>query len=110
MILSGGVFEVGKGIGRAFELIREASSIGPLQPAIDSGVAEVAVELNIALTLLFNLPESPGYASRVTDRAEQIAHLQADIDRRFASCLSRCRDEIVKTFFSTFSTTGSVMQ
>ncbi|MEA2081111.1 MAG: hypothetical protein U9P00_14930 [Pseudomonadota bacterium] len=109
VILSGGVPEAGEGVGRVFDLIRDASSIGPLHAAIDSGVAEVPLELNIALTLLLNLPESPGYARRATDRAEQIAYLQPDIDRRFASCLSRCRDEIVKIFFSTFSMTGSVL-
>jgi len=110
MILSGGAPEAGEAIGRAFDLIRQASSIGPLHPAIDSAVAGVPVELNIALTLLLNLPESPGYASSATDRAEQIDHLQADIEWRFASCLSRCRDEIVKIFFTTFSYTGSVLQ
>jgi len=109
-ILSGGATEAGEGIVRAFDLIREASSIGPLQPVLDSAVAEVPVELNIAMTLLLNLPESPGYASCATDRAEQSTYLHADIERRFASCLSRCRDEIVKTFFSTFSYTGSVLQ
>jgi hypothetical protein len=110
MILSGGASEAGEAIDRVFDLIREASSIGPLRPATDSGVAEVPVELNIALTLLLNLPESPGYTSRATDRAEQITRLQPDIDWRLASCLSRCRDEIVKTFFGTFSCAGSVLQ
>jgi hypothetical protein len=110
MILSDGAPEAGEGIGRAFDLIRDASSIGPLRPVLDSGEAEVPVELNIALALLLNLPDSPGYASRTTDGAEQIAHLQPDIEQRFASCLSRCRDEIVKVFFGTFSYTGSVLQ
>ena len=110
MILSGGAPEVGEAIGRAFDLIRQASSIGALHPAIDAALAEVPVELNIALTLLLNLPESPGYASRATDRTGQLVHLQADIERRFAGCLSRCRDEIVQVFFSMFSYTGPVMQ
>jgi len=109
-ILSGGAAEAGEGIGRAFDLIREAISIGPLRPATGSAVADVAVELNIALTLLLNLPESPAYAGRATDRAEQLVHLQADIDLRFASCLLRCRDEMVKIFFSVFSYTGSTLQ
>ena len=110
MILSGGAPEAGEGIRRVFDLIRQASSVGPLQLAIDSAMTEVSVEMNIALTLLLNLPESPGYASCTTDRAEQIGHLQADIERRFASCLLRCRDEIVAIFFSTFSVAGPVLQ
>jgi len=110
VILSGGVPEAGEAIARAFHLIRQASSIGPLPAGIDSGVTEVPVEVNIALTLLLNLPESPGYAGSTTDRAERIDDLQADIELRFASCLSRCRDEIVKIFFSTFSFPGSALQ
>ena len=110
MILSNGAPEAGAGIGRAFDLIRDASSIGPLHPVIDSAVVEVPVEVNIALTLLLNLPESPGYTGLATDRAEQVVHLQADIERRFANCLSRCRDEMVKIFFSAFSVAGSALQ
>lgn len=110
MILSGGASEAGEGIGRAFDLIRDAIRIGRLEPAIDAAVTEVPVELNIAWTLLLNLPESPVYARRRTDRAEQIAHLQPDIDRRFAGCLLRCREEVVKIFFNTFSSTGSILQ
>jgi len=110
MILSGGTPEAGEALGRAFDLIRRASSLGSLRPAIDCGVVDVPVELNVALTLLLHLPESPGYAGSATDRAERNGHLQVDIERRLASCLSRSRDEIVAIFFSTFSYAGSVLQ
>jgi hypothetical protein len=110
MILSGGAGEAGEQIGRAFNLIRDASRIGPLPLATDAAVAEDPVEWNIALTLLLSLPESPGYASRKTDRAEQIAQLQPGIERRFASCLLRCREEIVRIFSSTFSYSGALLQ
>jgi len=109
MILSGGAPEAGEALGRAFDLIRRASSIGPLHPVIDCGVVEVPVEVNIALTLLLNLPESPGYADSAIERAEQVDRLQVNIERRLASCLSRCRDEIAAIFFSTWSYTGSVL-
>jgi len=110
MILSGGASETGEGIGKVFELIREASVIDPRQPVTDAGVAAVPVELNIAVNLLLNLPESPAYTSRATDRAEQIARLQPDIDWRLASCLSRCREKIASTFFGAFSCAGWLLQ
>jgi hypothetical protein len=110
MILGGGAGEAGEQIGRAFNLIRDASRIGPLPLAVDAAVAEDPVEWNIALTLLLNFPESPAYASRKTDRAEQIAQLQPGIERRFASCLLRCREDIVRIFSSTFSYSGALLQ
>lgn len=109
MILSGGASEAGEEIGRTFNLISDASRIGPLPAAIGAAVEEGPVEWNIALTLLLNLPESPDYTSRRTDRAGQIARLPPDIDRRFANCLSHYRDEIVTVFYSTFSSVGPVL-
>ena len=106
LILSGGVPEVGEGIGKVFNLIRAASSIVSVCPAIDSAVVRDPVEFTIALTLLSNLPESPVYAGRAVDRVRQLGPPQVEVEQRFAHCLSRCREQILTVFFSTFSVAG----
>jgi len=67
---------------------------------------QVPVEFTIALTLLSKLPETPGYAGRAGDRARQLGPPQVEVEQRLAHCLSRCREQILTVFFSTFSVAG----
>lgn len=110
-ILSGGAGEVEAQIGRVFDLIRDAARVFTLQPATDVAVSQSPLELNIALTLLRNLPESPGYTDGARDQGARVDYFRgADVSRRFATCLSGCRDDIVRVFSTTFSSAGPRLQ
>jgi hypothetical protein len=110
-LLSGGAREAHEAIGSVFKLISRASAVTPSQTPGIQDAFSTTVELSIALSLLRNLPDSPDYTPLPTDSVQPgSGHLQKDIHRRLASCLSRTRRDIVQTFFDTLAGAGPLLQ
>ena len=90
----------GRGIanGKILELIDGALDTQVVNIPTPQGTIEVPVEMNVALALLLDAPESPDYVLTPAQRAEQISLIKDNVDWHFARCLSECRDHFVTEF------------
>ena len=88
--------------GKVFGLIHDAAWLGDIKVATHWGEIAAPVELNVALTLLLNLPESPDYTPDATASRTQTRRMKGDVDWVFANCLSRSREQIDTVFADLF--------
>lgn len=85
-------------ISKTYTLIEGAVGSHLVEIPTRQGPIEVPVEMNVALSLLLDIRESPHYVANPALRDAQVNHIEAEADWNFASCLACGRDEIVATF------------
>jgi hypothetical protein len=95
-------------IGQTMELIMAALSTSEITVSADSGEVDVPIEMNVALLLLLDTPQSPDYVSEPTRRMERIGTISMDVDWCFAEILIRSREDITDTFLPILETTNLI--
>jgi len=93
-----GVGGMGQTIGKTLELCMVALGTSGLTITTNSGEVEIPPEMNVALLLLLDTPQSPDFVPDPASRPEQISQMGMDVDWRFAECLIRGREEITDAF------------
>ena len=93
-----GVGGMGQTIGKTLELCMLALGTSGLSITTNSGEVEIPPEMNVALLLLLDTPQSPDYVPDPASRPEQIGRIGMDVDWRLAECLIRSREEITDAF------------
>jgi len=89
---------IGQAIGKTLEHIMVALGTSGLTITTNSGEVEIPPEMNVALLLLLDTPQSPDFVPDPASRPEQIGRIGMDVDWRFAECLLRSREEITDAF------------
>ena len=102
-----GVDGMGRTIGKTLELCMVALGTSGLTVTTNSGEVEIPPEMNVALLLLLDTPQSPDFVPNPASRSEQISQIGMDVDWRFAECLTRGREEITDAFEPILSGTYS---
>lgn len=85
-------------ITQAIELVRGALASECVTAETGDGSIDVPIEMNIAIALLLGMPDSPYFAARPEQRAEQVSKMEMDIDWSLSQCLVHGREEIEKVF------------
>lgn len=85
----------GREIADLLELIKVALGTAAITIHSCSSETEVPLEMNIAVLLLMDAPQSPDFVAAPAQRAEQIGRIGMDVDWCFAECLARGRAEIL---------------
>jgi len=89
---------MGRTIGKTLDHIMMALGTSGLSITTNSGEFEIPAEMNVALLLLLDTPQSPDFVPDPASRSEQISRIGMDVDWRFADCLIRSREEITDAF------------
>ncbi len=97
---------MGQTIGKTLEHILVALGTSGLTISTNSGEFEIPQEMNVALLLLLDTPQSPDFVPDPTSRLEQIGRLGMDVDWCFAECLTLSREEITDTFVPILAATN----
>lgn len=92
------MFGSGQALGNLLAIISSAVAIGAVTTPTRLGEITTPVEMNVALALLLDIPESPHYVTRPELRSGQIALMMPELDCRFADCLARAREEMVRVY------------
>lgn len=98
-----GVNGAGRGIEYALELIVTALETRSVCIPTVRGDVEVPLEMNVALLLLLDDPQSPDFVPDPAQRSVQIGQIGKDVDWCFAQGLSRGREAIADAFVPMFS-------
>jgi len=93
-----GVGEPGRTVEKTLELIMVALGTTAITIPAYHGEVEVPLEMNIALLLLLDAPQSPDFVTHPARRPEQIGRIGKDVDWCFAQCLTCGREEIADAF------------
>lgn len=91
-----------RGIADTLELIVTALGTRAICISTERGNVEVALEMNVALLLLLDAPQSPDFVSDPARRPEQIDRIGKDVDWCFAQCLALGQEEIADAFIPMF--------
>ena len=83
---------------RAMDLINHALGGNAVVAATQAGLVDIPIEMNVALSLLLGMPESPDFVALPERRMDQIKRMRLDIDWELSHCLFRAYEEVVKTF------------
>lgn len=92
-------------IKQTMELIMVGLGTTAVTIPTDYGEVEVPVEMNVALLLLLDTPQSPNYSPDPARRSEQIGRMGMDVDWHFAKFLTRGHEDITDTFLPMLETT-----
>ena len=93
-----GIGGMGRSIWKTLELCMVALGTSGLTITTNSGEVKVPPEMNVALLLLLDTPQSPDYVSDPAKRSEQIGRIGMDVDWCIAELLARGREEINDAF------------
>jgi len=93
-----GVGGMGRTIEKTLELCSVALETSGLTIKTNSCEVEIPPEMNVALLLLLDTPQSPDFVPDPTSRSEQIGLMGMDVDWCFAEYLKRSREEITDAF------------
>ena len=92
-------------IEKTLELIISALGTTAITIPTHHGEFEVPLEMNVALLLLLDAPQSPDCVSDPARRSVQIGQIGEDVDWCFAQVLTRGREAITDAFVPMFSET-----
>ena len=98
-----GVGETDQVIEKTFELIMAALETTAITIPTYHGDFKVPLEMNVALLLLLDAPQSPDCVSDPAMRSDQIDRIGKDVDWCFAEGLVQGRKAITDTFVPMFS-------
>lgn len=85
-------------ITHILSLIDSALTMGTVTIPGAGSDLDIPLEMNVALTLLLSLHESPDHTPDSTRHATHIQTMPPAIDWRLADCLCNAREEIMSTF------------
>lgn len=83
---------------KTLDVIEVALGTRGIKVSADSGDIQVPVEMNVALTLLLDMPCSPDYVPDPSLRYARIVSMGMGIDWQLADCLASAREEMINTW------------
>lgn len=95
-------------IASAMDLIREALDSRVVTAITEAGSVKIPIEMNVALSLLLGMPESPDFVEGQEQRVNQISRMGPDVDWVLSHCLARAHGEMLKTFSPLLAWVASI--
>jgi len=92
-----------------FAVIEHAKQASKSTTETDQDLSFVSVEMSIALAMLVELPESPGFAVSKGDRHTRIRLINADVDQYFAASLKCARADVFSVLLPILEGLGAAI-
>lgn len=95
--------EDGGAMNKAVKLINTALDSDTVAADTDSGVVEIPIEMNVALSLLLGVDSSPHCVNHPDASIDEICTMEMDIDWKLSSYLMRAGNDMQDLFIPLFS-------